>query len=146
MAEYFTLRSDLIRHNAISAILNAPNNSRVTIADAQRSSDQNAMLHALLSDLARSPVEWAGKRRKLEEWKVLMVSAHAVATAQTPDEARGEVVPGIEGEFVSLRESTARMSVGRASSLIEYVLAFCVGQGVELRDTKRGGFWEDQAA
>ena len=146
MAEYFTLRSDLIRRNAISAILNAPNNSRVTIADAQRSSDQNAMLHALLSDLARSPVEWAGKRRKLEEWKVLMVSAHAVATAETPEQARGEVVPGIEGEFVSLRESTARMSVGRASSLIEYVMAFCVGNGVELRDTRKGGFWEDQAA
>lgn len=141
MADYFTLRNDHIRHNAISAILNAPDNARVTIAEEKRSGDQNAMLHALLSDLARSHVEWAGKRRTLEEWKVLMVSGHAVATGQG-----GEVVPGIEGEFVSIRESTARMSVARASSLIEYVLAFCVGNGVELRDTKRGGFWEDQAA
>lgn len=141
----FVLINDRVRANAFAALDEAGDRYRVTIAPPQRSSDQNAMLHALLSDLARSPVEWAGKRRKLEEWKVLMVSAHAVATAQTPDEARGEVVPGIEGEFVSLRESTARMSVGRASSLIEYVLAFCVGNGVELRDTRKGGFWDEAA-
>lgn len=137
----FVLINDRVRANAFQALREAGGGYRVTITPPQRSTDQNAMLHALLSDLARSHVEWAGKRRTLEEWKVLMVSGHAVATGQG-----GEVVPGIEGEFVSIRESTARMSVGRASSLIEYVLAFCVGQGVELRDTKRGGFWEDQAA
>lgn len=137
----FVLINERVRGNALVAVDGASDGCRVTISPPQRSSDQNAMLHALLSDLARSHVEWAGKRRTLEEWKVLMVSGHAVATGQG-----GEVVPGIEGEFVSIRESTARMTVGRASSLIEYVLAFCVGQGVELRDTKRGGFWEDQAA
>lgn len=101
---------------------------QLQIKPATRSLDQNAKFHALCLDLERSGLEWAGKPRTQYEWKVLMVSAHAVATKQG-----GEVVPGIEGEFVSIRESTARMSKARASSLIEYVQAFCAQHGVETR-------------
>jgi hypothetical protein len=57
-----------------------------------------------------------------------------------------EIVPGIEGEFVNIRESTAKMGVKRATSLIEYVLAFCASKGVELTETRRGGFMERDAA
>lgn len=64
-------------------------------------------------------MEWAGKRRTAEQWKVLLVSGHAVATKHG-----AEMVPGIEGEFCNLRESTARMSKSRLSSLIEYAEAF----------------------
>ena len=60
-----------------------------------------------------------GKPRTLEQWKVLLVSGHAVATKEG-----AELVPGIEGEFVNLRESTALMSKRRSASLIEYTLAF----------------------
>ena len=41
-----------------------------------------------------------------------------------------EMVPGLESEFVNLRESTARMSKKRASSLIEYSVAFCAQNGL----------------
>lgn len=134
----FILISDRVRANAVEAVRTALPGWRVQVSPPLRSSDQNAKLHALLSDLSKSSVTWAGKRRTLDEWKMLMVSGHAVAT-----KAPGEVIPGIEGEFVAIRESTANMSVGRASSLIEYVLAFCVGNAVELHDTSRGGFLED---
>ncbi|WP_421566017.1 recombination protein NinB [Ochrobactrum sp. EDr1-4] len=49
------------------------------------------------------------KPRKPEEWKVLLVSGHSVATKQ-----QAEIVPGLEGEFINICESTARMSVERA--------------------------------
>lgn len=133
----FILRSPLVRSNAFAALRNAPDGYVVTVGPPTRSNEQNAKLHALLNDLAASPLKWAGKRRSLDEWKVLMISAHAVAT-----DNKGEVIPGVEGEFVAIRESSARMSVGRASSLIEYVLAFCVTNGVELHETIRGGFYE----
>jgi hypothetical protein len=42
------------------------------------------------------------------------------------------MVPGIEGEFVNLRESTALMSVRRSTSLIEYTQAFMVLKGLEI--------------
>ena len=101
----------------------------VTVSEETRNSEQNAKFHAICTDLAKSPVEWMGKRRDAAAWKVLLVSGHAVATKQG-----AEVVPGLEGEFVNLRESTARMSKARASSLIEYALAFCAAHGVATQD------------
>jgi hypothetical protein len=35
-----------------------------------------------------------------------------------------EMVPGLEGEFVNVRESTALMSKRRGASLIDYAEAF----------------------
>jgi len=136
----FVLVSPRVRGNAAEAIRNAPDGHVVTVAPRTRSSEQNAKLHAILTDLARSPVTWAGKRRTAEEWKALVISGHAVATKEP-----GEVIPGIEGEFVAIRESTARMSVGRASSLIEYLMAFCVEHGVELHETEKGGWLQESA-
>lgn len=141
MADYFTIRSEAILQNCIKAIRDAGANARVTIAAAQRSNDQNAMFHALCSDLAKSPLMFAGKRRNLDEWKVLLVSGHAVATG-----TQGEVIPGLEGEFVAIRESTAKMGVARASSLIEYTLAYCAMNGVEITETRKGGWLEERAA
>lgn len=125
------------RQNAIRAIMDAPTGYRVTIAEPRRSSLQNDHFHAICGDLASSGVKWAGEERSLDQWKALLVSAHAVATGSA-----GEVIPGIEGEFVAIRESTAKMGVGRASSLIEYALAFCAQNGVDLKRTREGGFHE----
>ena len=44
------------------------------------------------------------------------------------------MVIGIEGEVINLRESTAQMSVKRLASLIEYVQAFGVENGVKFND------------
>lgn len=136
----FILINDRVRHNALTALMEAPEGYSVSIAPASRSLDQNAKFHSICSDLARSDEKWAGKSRSLEEWKVLLISAHAVATQQP-----GEVIPGIEGEFVAIRESSARMTVGRAASLITYALAFCDLHGVPLNETIKGGFLDAQA-
>jgi len=104
----------------------------VEVREEVRSLSQNAHFHALCGDIAAARIEWAGKWRTASEWKVLLVSGHAVATKIGSD-----MVPGLEGEFVNLRESTARMSRARASSLIEYTLAFCAEHGVALRDARQ---------
>lgn len=113
------------RANAIRAIEQAPDGQVVTLAEPTRSLEQNAKFHALCDDIARSGITWAGKRRTAAQWKVLLVSGHATATKEG-----SEIVPGIEGEFVNIRESTAAMSRSRGSSLIEYTLAFCAMHGV----------------
>lgn len=66
-----------------------------------------------------------GQESDAAAWKVLLVSGHAVAT-----KSGAEMVPGLEGEFVNLRESTALMTKARGSSLIEYAVAFCAGHDV----------------
>jgi hypothetical protein len=110
------------RANALAAVAAAPDGWRVKVEPPKRSLDQNAKFHAICADLARAKVPWAGKPRDAEEWKALLVSGHAVATKHG-----GEVVPGLEGEFVSIRESTASMTKARSSSLIEYAQAFAAG-------------------
>jgi len=131
----YILLNDRIRANAIEAVRQAPEGYSVVISPKKRSAEQNAFLHSLLSDLSKAPVKWAGKKRSIDEWKVLVVSGHAVATSQP-----GEVIAGLESEFVAIRESTAKMSVGRAASLITYLLAFCDMNSVELKETEKCGF------
>jgi hypothetical protein len=133
----FILINDHVRENAIAALRSAAEGSAVTVGPATRSLDQNAKFHAICTDIANSQMTWAGKRRDAEAWKVLLVSGHTVATA-----GEVEIIPGLENEFVNIRESTARMSVGRAASLITYALAFCDTNGIHLTETIRGGFYE----
>ena len=101
------------------------------ITKPSRSIDQNAKFHALCGDLEKSNLTWAGKRRKLAEWKVLLVSGHATATKEG-----SEIVPGLEGEFVNIRESTAEMGKKRSASLLTYSIAFCDMQGVILTEPR----------
>ena len=115
------------RRRAAQDVQTAPEGWCVTVSEPTRSLDQNAKFHAICSDFAKSKVVWAGKTRTAIEWKVLLVSGHSVATKEG-----SEIVPGIEGEFVNIRESTAAMSKSRGASLIEYALAFAATQGVEI--------------
>lgn len=107
------------RRRALSAAQAAPDGYVVRISQPTRSLDQNAKFHAICGDLEKLKAEWAGRARTEQEWKVLLVSGHAVATKQS-----AEVVIGLEGELVSIRESTASMTKPRSSSLIEYSQAF----------------------
>lgn len=100
-----------------------------------RSDQQNRLLHALFADVARQ-AEWMGKKRTAQEWKLLFVSGHSVATKHGAD-----LIPGLEGEFLNLRESTARMSKARMASLLEYVMSWALDHGVELRDSAQ---WIDE--
>lgn len=108
----------------------------IVVQEETRTLPQNAKFHAMCADLSKSNMVWMGKRRNTAEWKVLLVSGHATATKEGC-----ELVPGIEGEFVNLRESTALMSVGRGGSLIEYSQAFCAANDVALSDPEDFRNW-----
>lgn len=132
MKQTLMLRDEQVRQNALniinSLITDKDRPVTIRISDYKRNLEQNAKFHALLGDIARQ-AEWCGKKLKPEQWKVLLISGHAVATKQ-----QAEIVPGIEGEFVNIRESSAEMSVSRMASLIEYVTAWAAGQGVRFTD------------
>ena len=86
----------------------------IKVSPKKRTDGQNERFHAICRDIAKSGLQWAGKPRTAVQWKVLLVSGHAIATGEG-----AEMVPGLENEFVNIRESTAQMSVRRGSSLIE---------------------------
>jgi hypothetical protein len=127
MKRTFVLVHETARRRAQEHVWDVPDGYRVTVAAPTRTSDQNAKFHALVSDIAKAGHVWMGKARTAEQWKVLLVSGHAVAT-----KSESEIVPGLEGEFVNLRESTALMSKKRGASLIEYVQAFCAMNNVRV--------------
>ena len=117
------------RRRAGQDVATAPDGWCVTVSEPTRSLEQNAKFHAICSDMAKSGMEWMGKRRTSAQWKVLLVSGHAVATKEG-----AEVVAGIEGEFINIRESTALMSKKRSSSLVEYAIAFCATNDIPLSE------------
>lgn len=121
----FVLAHPEARRRAMQTVADAPQGFKVTVQPPKRTDDQNARFHAMVGDIAKAGIEWAGKRRTAIQWKVLLVSGHAKATNE-----EYEIAPGLEGEFVNLRESTAQMSVRRGASLIEYTRAYGDMNGV----------------
>lgn len=128
----FFLRSNQVRLNCIEFIKELPTDDKkplvVKIQPMTRSLEQNSKLHALLSDISKQ-CEFNGKKRDIDTWKMIMVSAHTVATG-----GQVEITTGLEGEDINLRESTAKMSVKRSASLIEYITAWGVENGVKFND------------
>jgi len=120
----FHLTNQRLRREAMRVVQAAPDDYVCEIRPATRSLAQNALAHALFADIARY-ARWCGRTLTAHQWKVLMISGHAVATGLQAD-----MVPGIEGEFVNIRESSARMTTARMTSLIEYVLAWCASQQI----------------
>jgi hypothetical protein len=114
----FVLAHATARNLAIEAVRNAPDGYVVEVKPKTRSLEQNALLHALLGECAKG-MKYHGKTLSIEQWKVLFVSAHNIVEGRPV-----QVIAGIEGEFVNIRESTAKMTVKRLNSLIEYIQAW----------------------
>lgn len=107
----------------------APDGWVCTLEEPKRTDEQNKKFHAICGDIAKSKHPWAGKPRTAVQWKVLLVSAHATATREG-----SEMIPGLEGEFVNIRESTALMSIKRGASLISYAIAYADTNGIKLNE------------
>lgn len=129
---YILAHDEAVRRAEMSVKDPANRGRMVVIRDKVRTLEQNAHVHALFTDLEKSGLRWMGRPRKAAEWKVLMISGHSVVTGEG-----AEVITGVEGEMVNIRESSADMSVARGSSLIDYVLAFCAMNGVDPETYKK---------
>ncbi len=128
----FILVTNAVRQRMLEYAAKAPDGWVVDIREKKRGEEQSERFHAMCGDVAKQ-AEWMGKRRTKDQWKFIMVSGHAVAT-----NIGTEIIPGIEGEFINIRESTAQMSVKRMSSLIEYVSAWGAENGIKWSEPDRG--------
>lgn len=95
----------------------------VTIQERTRSLDQNAKLWACLNDISEQ-VNWHGRKLTSEEWKHVFTAALK----------KQDVVPGIDGGFVVLGQSTSKMRVSEMRDLIELISAFGAEHGVSFGD------------
>ena len=91
----------------------------VTLGRPTRNNDQNARLHAMLSDLAKQ-VEWHGQKFTGEVWKRLCVASYLRENNESPI-----LVPSLDGNGVDIiYEKTSKMSKKVMSELIEWVSCF----------------------
>ena len=103
----------------------------VEVRSVTRSDEQNKKLHAMLGDISKQKT-FNGKTLNTEQWKMIFVSGHKIATG-----GNAEMAIGLEGEVINLRESTAKMSVSRLSSLIEYISAWGANNDVKFTESRQ---------
>jgi hypothetical protein len=117
--QFFSLVHDTARQMAVRAVTRAPAGYVVEVKPKTRTLDQNAKLWALLTDLSEQ-VNWHGQKLTPDEWKIVM----------TASIRRQRVLPGIDGGFVAIGESTSKMTVKEFSDLVELIHAFGAERGV----------------
>lgn len=108
------------RRRATEAVQSAPDGFVVTVSEPTRNLEQNALMWALLHDIA-AQTDWHGIRLSPEEWKDLL-SAGLV---------KSRVVPNIDGTgFVILGQRTSKMTRREFADLLELIQAFGIERGV----------------
>lgn len=131
----YLLRNSNVRQHCISVIQQLPTDTdkplQVTIQEDTRSLAQNRMLWACLHDVS-SQVVWYGRNLDSESWK------HVFSAALK----KQETVPGIDGGFVVLGQSTSKMRVGEMRDLITIIHAFGAEHNVIFSDeSARAAEW-----
>ena len=92
----------------------------VTIKPETRSTAQNALMWTLLDALSKQVI-WHAQRLTAAEWKTMC----------TASLKRQRVLPGLEGGFVVMGDSTSAMTVAEMTELIDFIHAFGAQQGVD---------------
>ena len=116
------------RDRAASWVGQAPWGTRITFQEAKRTSDQNARMWAMLTEVARQ-LKWHGQRLSADDWKLVFLSA-------LKQELR--IVPNLDGTgFVQLGRSSSSLSVGEMADLMDLIAAFGAREGVTFAEPER---------
>lgn len=103
----------------LKAMLMAGHRMIVEVKPETRSTEQNARLWAMLTEISKQ-VDWYGHRLTPDEWKDVFSAAMK----------RTKVVPGLDGGFVVCGQSTSKMTKGEMSEMQTLMEAFGAEKGV----------------
>jgi NinB protein len=99
---------------------NAPIGTRVEFKEGKRTLDQNSLMWARLTEIARQ-VEWYGQKLSADDWKDVFSASLRKA----------RVVPGLDpGSFVPLGMRTSDMGKEEMGNLLDLMDAFAAERGV----------------
>lgn len=110
---------------------------KITVKDLDRSSEQNKLLHKLLSQIS-AQVTWHGQSLSVDVWKRLCTAAWLRESGCSP-----MLVPALDGHGIDMIfEHTSRLSVSQCASLITWVESFGSQEGVRwsAHDSWRGRY------
>ena len=83
-------KRDVMRlaYEVAGALLQASDKVVVEVREKTRTDEQNAKLHAMLGDIAKQKT-FNGQKLSIEQWKMIFVSGHRIATGGTAEMAIG---------------------------------------------------------
>lgn len=107
----------------MQAVADAPAGFTVTVAPPKRSGDQNAALHARLSEIA-DRMEWCGRKWDTEVWKRLLVGCWTRAINEPV-----MMLPALDGHGVEVVfRRTSTLSKRECGDLLTFIDAWCAEQ------------------
>lgn len=122
------LDSPVARQRAASWCLRLPHGTRAEFKQSKRTTDQNAKMWAMLTDVA-TQVPWHGLSLRPDDYKLIFLDA-------LKREVRA--VPNLDGTgFVNIGRSSSDLSKGEMADLIELIHAFGAERGVVFNDEAR---------
>lgn len=115
----FVLAHAEARRRAMAAVAEAPDGMVVEVREQRRNLDQNALLHALLTEIAER-CEWAGGRHDADTWKRLLTGAWCRANREPVT-----MLPALDGQGVEIVfRKTSTLTRRECADLITYVQAW----------------------
>jgi len=115
----------------VKAALAAGRKLTLEVKDASRSDEQNRKYHAIFGDIAKQ-AEHCGSKWDAEDWKRMLVWQYC---KEKQIEA-GKVVPSLDMTgIVQLGQQTRKFTKEQASEFVEFLLAWCADNGIELKET-----------
>ncbi|MFE1815602.1 recombination protein NinB [Metapseudomonas otitidis] len=131
---YLNTEKDRQRLIGFIAGLDLSKPRKVAICEKDRTAEQNAKLHAMLTDISRQ-VEHAGRKWDVLIWKRLCTAAWLREEGES-----ATMLPALDGNgFDVIYEKTSKLGVKKCASLIEWIQAFGAEHGV--RWTQKD-YWE----
>jgi len=110
---------------AAKAMLAAGHRMVLTLKPETRSLKENALLHALLTQISKQK-EWAGEKRDVETWKRLITAAWCRARGE-----QIELLPAIDGQGADIVfRRTSQLTRAECAELIEFLYAWGSQAGI----------------
>jgi hypothetical protein len=119
------LTNEFSRRKLAELAFKAPHGSVGNIRPATRTSDQNAKMWAMLSDIARAKPE--GRDLTTDKWKALFMDAIGIPA---------DWEPGINGGVVNVGYRSSRLTKEQMSDMIEQMYSYGAEHGVEWTEPK----------
>ena len=102
----------------------------IEIKQQSKSREQEEKYHAIIGDIAKQ-AQHMGHKWDAESWKRLMVDKYLRETGFM----NSPIIPNLDGTgIVQLGYQTRNFSKEQASEFVEFLLAWCADNGVELNE------------
>jgi hypothetical protein len=119
-----TLNGPKARALAHQGVDRAPDGYVLELREAKRTDEQNNALHGLVTQILKARPRHFGMKMTKESYKAVFM--HALGREPT-------MVPNLEGDgFFPMGLSTSKLSKTEFSDLMEFILAWCAVEGIEV--------------